>query len=120
MTLVEILVAVFILTVGIVGSLLFLVNAMTATETARDLTTATTHAESVLEEMKSRLSLDDIQLTDWKAWAKAEGFDSLPNEQLDVQFEPPGGNPLKIDVTIRWARVGRPAGKVEMYTEMGR
>jgi type IV pilus modification protein PilV len=117
MTLVEVLVAVFVLTIGILASLLFFTRAMKATQSAQDLTLATTIAEGVLEEMRLRPTLTDIQQTDWSSWREGAGFNSLPGEQLAVTYANPGGNPLQIEAKVSWDRSGRP-GEVKLATEM--
>lgn len=117
MTLVEILVAVFILTVGILGSLLFFARAMTSVSTAKDLTLATAHAESLLEEMRGRSTLINIQQTDWSRWAEAQGFNALPQEKVEVHYDNPGGNPLKVKTKVSWQRASQ-SGWMALDTEI--
>jgi len=106
LTLVELLIAIFILTVGVSGVLLFYTNAMQATEYAKDLTIATAHAEYTFEEMRTRDSLADIATTDWTAWAQNEWTqsDTLPQEALTVAIVDVDANPLDITATIGWTR----------------
>ena len=117
MTLVEILVAVLILTVGILGSLLFFARSMTSATTAQDLTIATAHAESVFEEMRLRSTLMNIQQTDWARWAEGEGLNALPQEKVEVHYDNPGGNPLKVKTKVSWQRSSQ-SGWMELDTEI--
>jgi len=117
MTLVEVLVAVFILTVGILGALLFFTRSMQATESAQDLTLATTHAEMILEEMRALPTLLDIQERKWGDWAQHQGLNILPGEQVKVSFSNYASNILQINVVVNWRRGGR-SGEVNLYTEM--
>lgn len=103
-TLVELLIAVFILTAGIAGTLLLYVNSLLASELAWDMTVATTHAEHLLEEMQQRPTSQEILNQDWEQWARQEGLITLPNEKVSVDFSDPGDNPLDIHVSINWER----------------
>ena len=94
--------AVFVLLVGVGGTLLFFSSAMISTEFARDLTTVTSHAEYIFEEMQTFKSLSKITGTDWSAWANQEGVLSLPQEKVAVQFSGPNDRPLKVDLVIAW------------------
>lgn len=57
MTLVEVMIAVFILSIGMMGTLSYFVTTKVAVEIARDQTTATVHAEYVLEDMRAKTTL---------------------------------------------------------------
>ena len=103
-TLAELLLAVFILSIGIISTLSFFSNALITTDYARDLTTATTHAEYILEEMQTRPSLFDLIHTDWAKLAQQEGFDMLPEENFDIAFLDPASDPLDIQVTVSWTK----------------
>lgn len=116
-TLVEILVSVLILTVGIVSCLLYFTTTFKSTEYARDVTVATNHAENVLEEMRSRLSLAEVREQDWGLWARDNGLKTLPQETVSVAFADPEADPLSITVHVSWARDGRPS-RITLATEM--
>jgi Tfp pilus assembly protein PilV len=103
-TLLELLIAAYILIVGISSTLLLNVNAMTSSQYSWDLTVATTHAEQILEEMQIRNSLADITNTDWPAWAQQQQLNTLPGEKVDVQYENPEADPLDIKVSVEWQR----------------
>lgn len=105
-TLVELMTAAYILLVGICGILLLLVNAMSSTEIAKNVTIATSHAEYVLEAMQNEKSLADITAKDWGEWAGQQKFDLLPEESFDISFEDPAKDPLEIEVTVEWMYKG--------------
>src|SRR5690242_9923053 len=103
-TLVELLIAVFILSVSIAGVLLLFTQSILSTEYAWDKTTATNHAEGILEEMQLRETLSEVVNTDWIGWAEKQGFNILPQESVEIHFEDPAADPLDIQVTVKWIR----------------
>ena len=119
LTLPELLLAVFILSVGIVSTLLFFSNAMISTEYARDITVATSHAEYILEETQTRDSLINITLTDWASWAQNEGLNSLPHETFNVSFTNMLISPIDIETTVSWMRRAR-TYNVTLTTKLAR
>jgi Tfp pilus assembly protein PilV len=116
-TLVEILVTVLILTIGILSCLLYFSTAMNSTETARDMTVATTHAEYILEEMRSRVTLSEITDVNWTLWAVADGLNTLPRETVSVVYVNPTADPLNITVSVNWSRRTR-ANSISLQTEL--
>ncbi len=106
-TLVEVLLAVFILSVGISGILLLFVNSMTSSELAWDMTVATTHAEDVLEEMQARKTIADITSMDWTGWVEQQGIKTLPEENIQVMFPETMSNPVAVFVDVSWKRKQR-------------
>ena len=106
-TLVELMVAAYILLIGICGILALITNSMVATEAAWDTTVATTHAQYILEEMQNKNTLGDVQRVDWNAWAQNQSLITLPQETLNVSFVDPTADPLEIKVTDQWQRKGR-------------
>ncbi len=101
------LIAVFVLSVGIMSVLLFFSQAILSAEFASDMTTATLHAEQILEEMQSRATLTNILATNWFEWAQRQGLDTLPDETHDVRFTNSESNPLDIQTTVRWKKNSR-------------
>ena len=116
-TLVELLIAVFILAVGIMSSLLFFSHAMIMAEFSGDMTIASSHAEYLMEEMKSRKSLDNIVFSDWQAWAMEQGLNTLPEETFQVSFNEALTDPLYVETTVSWMRKSRP-NKITFITRM--
>lgn len=117
MSLAELLVTVFILSVGILSSLMFFVTAMTSTELARDTTTATTHGEYIMEEMKTRSTLSNITATNWSTWIQAEGASTLPAESVSVTYTNSTADPLEIFVAVSWTKKNR-TSSVNLTTKM--
>ncbi len=118
-SLIEILIAVFILTVGILSCLMYFSAAMNSTEVARDLTVATTHGEYVLEDMRAMTTLAEITARNWSEWAETSGLNTLPSESVLVAFSDPSADPLPIAVTVSWTRANR-TQNVQLETEMTR
>ena len=114
-TLVEILVATFVLMIGTLSGLKFFVGAVASTKYAEDLTIASTHAEYVFEEMKTRGTRSEITQEDphggnyWDNWAESEELKTLPGEEIEVVYPGPDGvdsDPLEIELTVRWDKRG--------------
>jgi prepilin-type N-terminal cleavage/methylation domain-containing protein len=103
-TLLELLIAAYILVIGISSTLLLNVTAMSSTQFAWDLTVATTHAEHVLEEMQIQDTLLDILNTNWTLWAAQQQLTTLPDEKIEVLYGDPDGDPLDIEVIVEWKR----------------
>lgn len=116
-TLVELLLAVFILSTSIVGILLLFSQSILSTEYAWDKTIAISHVEATLEEMQLKDTLTEITTTNWADWAIHQGFDTLPEESLDVSFFDTAADPLDIKVTVSWVRKQR-KGEVTFRTQM--
>ena len=103
-TLLELLIAAYILVVGIGSMLLLSVNAMTSSRLAWDMTMATSHAEHILEDMQAKDTLADVVQTDWIAWAAQQQLNTLPEEKIVVNFNDATADPLDIEVTVYWQR----------------
>jgi prepilin-type N-terminal cleavage/methylation domain-containing protein len=116
-TLVELLLAVFILSVSIAGVLLLFTQSILSTEYAWDKTVATSHAEGVLEQMQLRETLSEIAVADWVGWAEQQGFNTLPNETIQIVFANAKADPLDIQVTVNWVRKQRNS-QVTLRTQM--
>jgi prepilin-type N-terminal cleavage/methylation domain-containing protein len=106
-TLVELLIAVFILSVTISGVLLLYVTSMMSSQLAWDTTVATSHAEYILEEAQTLDSIDKIKNFNWQGWAEVQGLNTLTSEKIDVAFSDIGTNLLGIQVTVRWMSKSR-------------
>ncbi len=113
----EVLVATFVLTVGVLSAFLFFTNAMNAAKYARDITTATSQAEYILEEMETRNSLVNITATDWTAWAQAESLNGLPSEVISVVYANAVSDPLEINAVVSWVRDER-TNNITLTTQM--
>ena len=104
MTLAELMVAAYILLIGICGILLLYINCMSSSQWSWDSTVAVSHAQYVLEEMQDKTDLSQITSTDWNAWAKKNNLDTLPQENIEVFYTDPTANPLNIHVNVGWQR----------------
>lgn len=117
LTFVELLLAVFLLSLGIVGTLLLFSNSILSSEYAWDMSVATTHADSLLEEMQGRSSLNEITSTDWAQWVTDHQLNTLPAESVEIKFDDPPGDPLDIVVNVHWSRHGK-INKLSFKTKM--
>jgi type II secretory pathway pseudopilin PulG len=116
-TLIEVLVAAFVLLVGICSLLSLFVYSMASAETGWDKTLAVSHAESILEAMQKKPTLGEILITDWDQWAHDHNLRGLPEERLKVVFSSPDSDPLPIQVLVQWERKAR-TNKVSLETEL--
>ena len=103
-TLIELLVAAYILLVGICGILSLFTNSMMSTQSAWDITVATTHAQYILEEMQNKNTLQDILDVDWNAWAQEQKLNTLPDETFEITYNDLTADPLEIQVIDKWKR----------------
>lgn len=118
-TLVEILFALLVLSIGITSSIVCITSSIAATQLSRDITTATNHAEQVLEEMKTLTTLASITGTNWTTWASTNGLNTLNNEAVNVTYVNQAANPLSSTVTVTWTTKSR-TQTVSLTTEMTR
>ena len=106
-TLVELLIAVFILSGAISGVLLLYTTSIVSSQQAWDTTVATSHGEHVLEEMLARDTLDSVLAVNWEGWVVGQRLNSLPDEVIKVTFADPDSDPLEVEVRIDWLRKSR-------------
>jgi type II secretory pathway pseudopilin PulG len=105
-TLVELLLAVAILVFAISGILLLFIHCSFLNESSRNLTIAASHAQFVMEDMKSAsfsTLQQNINAGNWN-WQpdiiESKGLTALSNESISTQAA--GANPLDISVTVSW------------------
>lgn len=119
-TLVEVLIAAFVLLMA-VGAILETYNQFSRLgETTKDNMTALRDAQSMMERISSTAfanieatypngAVDGGGVTDYSAIV---GGYSLTNEQITVTYPAPGSNPLEMIVTVQWNTAqGRPMTK---------
>jgi len=120
-TLVEIMVSVFVLSIGITGSLAYFTTAKSATLLSRDTTTATSHGEYILEEMSALSTLAEIVSENdpeyWNTFIAAQNLNTLDNEVITIAFADPDADPLNITVTVDWQTNTR-ARNISLVTEL--
>ena len=104
LTLAELVVTIFVLSLTLVGTLMFFANARLAEQSAKDMTMSTSHAEFILEEMRTRTTLANITSTNWVSWAAGQGLSTLPSESVSAVYTNSASDPLEITVTINWIR----------------
>jgi len=110
-TMPELMIAIFILVIGIGSLIAAFVNCLWLNEQAANLTAVTSHAEHVLEEIRDT-EFSQIASTDWDAWIENEGIATLSQESIAVSVS--GTDPLTITVTVNWLERSR--NKTESFT----
>ncbi len=118
-TLFELLIAAYVLLIGMCGTLLLFINSMTSTQSSWDITVASTHAQHVLEEIQNKATLSEIVRTDWKKWIESQDIRQLPQEEVQVIFPQITANPLDIQVFVQWQRKGG-TKNISIYTKLTR
>ena len=120
-TLVEIMVSVFVLSVGITGSLAYFTTAKAATLLSRDTTTAMSHGEYILEEMSALSTLAEIIAEGdpdyWSDFITAQNLDTLDSEVITIAFADTEADPLNITVTVGWETNTR-VRNISLITEL--
>ena len=116
-SLVEIMISVFIISIGVTGSLAYFTAAKSATRLARDTTTATAHGEYILEEMRALSTQADITANDWAAFISAQSLDTLDNEAIQIAYVDQDADPLNITITVNWTTNTR-ARSISLVTEL--
>lgn len=103
-TLVEVLVAVTIVAIGIVGLVSGFLSGLLLVESSRNMATAGADARAVLEEMRrlSGTGLGAVTAQNWATWSRNAGLASLQNQSVSVAYRNPNADPLEATVTVRW------------------
>ena len=107
LTLVELIVTMFVLSVTLSSVLMFFTNARLAQQYAKDSTVAVSHAEHMMEEMRARTTLANITATNWPSWASSQNLNTLPSESMTIAYTNSASDPLEITVSVNWARNAR-------------
>ena len=104
LSLAELIVTIFVLSISLSSVLLFFANARVAEQYARDSMVAVAHAEGVMEEMRARTTLANITSSNWISWYSTQGLSTLPSETLNVTYTNSSSDPLEITVAVNWVR----------------
>lgn len=131
-TLLELLLALGILAVVLTGLLAFFVNLLFLNEGNRNLTTAITHAQFIMEEIREAATTDFLNLenrinpptSEWNLSTDAEfsarNLTRLNSETIVTSFvanpPPPPRNPLEVVVTVFWRDRGLRDRQLELRT----
>lgn len=100
LTLIELLLAAAILAFVLAGILALFIGCMFLNETNRNLTTASSHAQFAMEEVKST-SFKSISSANWNsALITAKGLTPLNNETIIISAS--GTDPIYVAVTVNW------------------
>lgn len=97
-----------VISIGLVGFILLAIVGLALQnillmDFARMETIALSHANAVLEEMRTRsyTSLNSVTSQNWGTWAANNGYNTLDQETVNVVYGA-SANPLEIDVTVGW------------------
>ncbi len=123
-TLPELLLAVIILAVVLSGLLMLFINCIFLNEASRNLTTATTHAEYIMEEIRGAglIGLEDrIGANEWdldaaEIQSPPYNLTPLTNETIITTTVLPSGNPLGVSVKVNWSDRTHREREIELQT----
>ena len=94
-TFVELLMGVFILSIGVLSTIYVLVKVGYGVQQSNDMVVAASHMESLFEEMQvSYPTLQDIQGADWNSVASSLGVRTLRDETFSASYSFSGGSDL--------------------------
>ncbi len=123
LTLTELVLAAAILAFVLCGLILLFVNCSFLNEANRNLTTAATHAQYIMEEIrntsfaqvKSKIDNGDWDLDTLAIESEPYNLTALNNEFIDAQVTQ-SGNPLGVSVTVTWNDRRQRARSVSLRT----
>lgn len=137
-TFMELVVAMFVFTTAALAIIGALLAAQALAEGSRNLTSAVTDARTVLERIRRDVQASpdvatfadpaaspEYEAADYEAWVGSQqvagtGFLNLTNEQVDVAYGNPGGDPLDVTVTVTWTERGGRQRTATLQTQMTR
>ena len=122
-TLPELLLAAAILAFAVSSILLAFISCMVLNEMNRNLTTATSHAQFVLEEIKDtnfnavKGCTGNCTAWDWSSTSiNSKGIEALPNESIDTTVSLIGSTLLDVTVRVGWKDRGLRSRNVTLET----
>lgn len=123
-TLAELLIATLILSFALTQILILFMNCMNSNEASRNLSTAVTHAEYVLEDIRNtnfssiatNISNGTFNYANAAA-VTAAGLQALKSETITAQYS--GSNPLNVTVTVSWQDHGGRTRTKSLQTLVG-
>lgn len=123
-TLAELLIATSILSFALTQILILFMNCMASNEASRNLSTAVTHAEYVLEDVRNTdfsnvaasIANGSFNYADAAA-VTAAGLQALKSETITAQSS--GTNPLNVTVTVSWQDHGGRSRTRSLQTIIG-
>ena len=130
-TLIEVMIAMAVLAVTILGVLMMLMAAEALSEDSKNLTTAVEDARSIMERVRKDVETNadmstfvtnypDSSYEDWVTDQQAAGteFVSLNGEAVDVTLGNAGDDPLDVTVTVSWNDHGGRVRSTTLQTQM--
>lgn len=112
-TLLELTIGAAVLIIALVGLISAFTGCFALNEGSRNLTIATNHGQSIMEEIRDRNLISNITQEDWTSWAQTDppdggGCNTLEGETVQVSYPSgTGADPLEILVMVSWTEKGR-------------
>ena len=109
MTLVEVLVATFVIVVAVVALMAGFLSGLLLVESGKNMAVAAADARAVFEEMRrlSASGLPSVAGRNWTTWSRNAGLTGLTNENVTVNFRNPAADPLEATVRVNWTQRDR-------------
>ena len=130
-TLIEVMIAMAVLAVTILGVLMMLMAAEALSEDSKNLTTAVEDARSIMERVRKDVETNadmstfvtnypDSSYEDWVTDQQAAGteFVNLDGEAVDVTLGNVGDDPLDVTVTVSWNDRGGRVRSTTLQTQI--
>lgn len=122
-TLSELMIATLILAFVLIGILSLFINCMLLNESNRNLTIAASHAQYILEEIRStnfdqietKINNSDWDLNETEIKTAPYNLTALDSEAIDTNVIQTG-DPLGISVTVNWSDRGQRQRSTELQT----
>ena len=118
-TLLELMIAMFILTVGLLGILLTNTTSKNASVRMNERILALQDAQRVIELMRSTSSVGNFPGNVTNAYPNGSpilGFDTLTNEAISVDYTDIEADPLDVTVNVTWSELGTRDATTQLRT----
>ncbi len=81
---------------------MFFTSALISADFALETTLATSHAELIFEEMRSKEAIQEITFVDWNEWLKKQDVSLLPEEAVEISYLDPAKSPFPVSMKVSW------------------
>ncbi|MBI3333502.1 MAG: type II secretion system protein [Candidatus Omnitrophica bacterium] len=108
-TLVEVMAAMMVFAVVMVGLAGVFLGVARLGESSRHLNRAMADARTVLDAIRdgSASGLAGVTGTNWTTWSQVNGLTSLPSEAVTVTYVNQAADPLSVTIQVSWLERGR-------------
>lgn len=101
-SLAELLIATFILTLVFCGVLMIFIQTLRSTELSWQITAATSHGQMILERIQQDDSIDQSFNRQWDKWLEDQQLVRLPEEKISVLWPKTLSWPIDVQVQVNW------------------